>query len=381
MVSRGGLFSEEHDIFRESVRRFVETEILPHRVAWEKAGTAPEEVWRKAGAAGMLCCDVPEAYGGAGGDFLYNVIVNEEMTAAGGGGPAFSGSSDIVAPYFMHFASEELKRKWLPRMVSGEAIGAVGMTEPSAGSDLQAIRTTAVRDGDEYVINGQKVFISNGSQGHVLVLACKTDPEARGRGISLIVVEADRPGYVKGRMLEKIGRKAQDTAELFFSDVRVPVSNLIGGEGQGFSMLMQVLAQERLSSAVRAMATAERALQWTVDYVKEREAFGKKLSQFQNTQFLLADLWAENRVHRVFVDDCIRRHLNGELTAVEAAVAKLRASENEGRVVDQCLQLFGGWGYMWEFPIARAYADARVDRISAGSNHILKMVIGRDILR
>jgi acyl-CoA dehydrogenase len=260
-------------------------------------------------------------------------------------------------------------------------ITAIGMTEPSAGSDLQAMRTSAVRDDDDYVINGQKVFISNGHQAHLLLLACKTDPTARGKGISMVLVETDRPGFTRGRMLEKIGRKAQDTSELFFADLRVPVSNLLGQEGAGFGMMMNLLAQERLSSAVRAMAATERALQSTVDYVSEREAFGRKIADFQNTQFLLADLWSETMVHRVFVDDCIARHLRGELSAVDAAAAKLRASELEGRVIDQCLQLFGGWGYMWEYPIARAYADARVDRISAGSNHILKLIIGRDLLR
>ena len=380
-MSKRSIFQEEHEQFRRTVRRFVEAEILPHRVAWEKAGTVPPEVWRKAGEAGLLCCDQPIEYGGGGGDFLHNVIVNEEMTAAGGSGPAFSGHSDIVVPYLSVYGTPEQKERWLPAMASGEVISAIGMTEPSAGSDLQAMRTSAVRDGDDYVINGQKVFISNGHQAHLLLLACKTDPTARGKGISMILVETDRPGFTRGRMLEKIGRKAQDTSELFFADLRVPASNLLGQEGAGFGMMMNLLAQERLSSAVRAMAATERALQSTVDYVSEREAFGRKIADFQNTQFLLADLWSETTVHRVFVDDCIARHLRGELSAVDAAAAKLRASELEGRVIDQCLQLFGGWGYMWEYPIARAYADARVDRISAGSNHILKLIIGRDLLR
>lgn len=380
-MSKRSIFQEEHEQFRRTVRRFVETEILPHRVAWEKAGTVPPEVWRKAGEAGLLCCDQPIEHGGGGGDFLHNVIVNEEMTAAGGSGPAFSGHSDIVVPYLSVYGTPEQKERWLPAMASGQVISAIGMTEPSAGSDLQAMRTTAVRDGDDYVINGQKVFISNGHQAHLLLLACKTDPTARGKGISMILVETDRPGFSRGRMLEKIGRKAQDTSELFFADLRVPASNLLGQEGAGFGMMMNLLAQERLSSAVRAMAATERALQSTVDYVSEREAFGRKIADFQNTQFLLADLWSETMVHRVFVDDCIARHLRGELSAVDAAAAKLRASELEGRVIDQCLQLFGGWGYMWEYPIARAYADARVDRISAGSNHILKLIIGRDLLR
>jgi len=380
-MSQDGLFTEEYDLFRKYVTHFVDTEIIPHRVAWEKAGTVPREIWLKAGAAGLLCCDVPEKYGGMGGNFLHNIIVTEEMTAAGGGGPAFVGHSDVAVPYISRFGTEQQKQEWLPKMVRGEVILAIGMTEPSAGSDLQAIRTTARREGDEFVINGQKVFITNGEQAHLLILACKTDRNAGAKGISLILVETDRPGYKKGRMLEKIGRKAQDTSELFFSDVSVPVTNLLGTEGRGFAQLMQLLAQERLCSAARAVSVSERALRWTIDYVNQREAFGKKLSEFQNTQFLLADLWSETLIHRVFVNDCIAKHLRGELTPVDAAAAKLRSTELEGRVIDECLQLFGGWGYMWEYPIARAYADARVDRISAGSNHILKMVIGREVLR
>ncbi|MBX6368783.1 MAG: acyl-CoA dehydrogenase family protein [Rhodospirillales bacterium] len=376
-----GLMGEEHRIFRDTVRRFVEEELLPHREEWEAAGTVPPEVWRKAGAAGLLACDLPEEYGGFGGDFLHSVIVTEEMTRAGGGGPAFSGHSDIVVPYIARFGTEEQKRKWLPKMASGEVIGAIAMTEPSAGSDLQAMRTTARRDGDHYVIKGQKVFISNGQQAHLVVLACKTDPAPRGKGISLLLVETDRPGFSRGRMLKKIGRKAQDTVELFFDEVRVPCSNLLGQENRGFYHLMELLVQERLSSCVRGMAMTWRALEWTIDYVKEREAFGKKVSEFQNTQFELADLWSSALVHNAFLEHCIAKHLKGQLTTVEAAAAKLRITELEGQVIDRCLQFFGGWGYIWDYPIARAYADARVDRISAGSNHILKLIIGRDLLK
>ena len=375
------IFSEDHEIFRRSVRRFVETEILPNRVAWEELGTVPRDVWLKAGAAGLLCCDLPEEYGGAGADWLYSIIVQEELTRAGGAAPGITGHSDIAVPYIRTFGTEEQKRRWLPRMARGEAICAVAMTEPHAGSDLQAMRTSAIRDGDDYVINGQKVFISNGQQAHVIILAAKTDPTARGKGISMILVEEDRPGFSRGRMLEKIGRKAQDTVELFFEEMRVPVSNRLGEEGAGFPMLMSMLVQERLISAARAVATSEHVLRWTLEYVNEREAFGRKVGDFQNTQFTLADLWSELHIHRVFLDDCLGRHMKGEVTIPEAAAAKLRCSELEGRLVDQCLQFFGGWGYMWDFPIARAYADVRVDRISAGSNHILKMLIGRELVK
>jgi len=373
-------YNSEHKAFHETVHRFVENELLPHRKEWEAAGTVPREVWRKAGEAGLLCCDVPEEYGGVGGDFMYNVIVNEGMTRAGGGGPALAGHSDTAVPYILRYGSEALKREWLPKAVSGEAIFAVAMTEPHAGSDLQAMRTRAVRDGDEYVITGQKVYISNAQQAHAVVLACKTDQQARGNGISLILVDMDSPGLVRGGLMEKIGRRAQDTLELFFDEVRVPVSNLIGEENAGFGYLKSMLAQERLSSAVRAMAVTNLTLDWTRDYVKDRDAFGKKVAAFQNTQFEMADVWSHARVHQVFLEDCIEKHLREALTVTDAAIAKLRVTELEGMVIDRCLQFFGGAGYMWESPIARAYADARVNRISAGSNHILKMLIGREFL-
>jgi acyl-CoA dehydrogenase len=374
------LFSAEHEAFRETARRFIAREIVPHHGEWEKAGVVPRELWRKAGAAGLLCCDVPDTYGGMGGDFLYSTIMIEEMARAGATGPTFYLQSDIIAPYLVDFGTEAQKQRWLPKMASGEVVAAVGMTEPSGGSDLQGMRTAAVRDGDEYVINGQKVFITNGYTADLLVLACKTDPKARAKGVSLILVETDRPGYQRGRRLEKIGCKAQDTAELFFADLRVPVSNLLGEEGRGFYHLMTQLSQERLVQAIRAVASSEAALEWTLEYALQRKMFGHTLADFQNTQFKLAEMRAEILAQRVFVDRCVELHLQKKLDSVDAAMAKLLTTELQGKVMDQCLQLFGGWGYMWEFPIARAYADARMTRIGGGSIEVMKQIIGRDLL-
>jgi len=285
-----------------------------------------------------------------------------------------------LSPYLVDFGTEEQKRTWLPRMASGEVVCALGMSEPSGGSDVQAMRTQAIRDGDHYVINGQKVFITNGHSADLLLLACKTDPKARAKGVSLILVETDRAGFTRGRRLEKIGCKAQDTAELFFSDLRVPVSNRLGGEGEGFAMLMTQLAQERLIQAIRAVASSEAAIVWTRDYAVGREMFGQTLADFQNTRFQLAELHAEVLAQRVFVDRAIELHLRGELDATDAAAAKLTTTELQGRVMDRCLQLFGGWGYMWEYPIARAYADARMCRIGGGSAEVMKQIIGNALL-
>ena len=374
-------YTDEHKQFRDLAQRFVERELLPYREQWEEEGTVPREVWRKAGAAGLLGCDVPEAYGGVGGDYLYNVIFSEALARAGGGAPNFGVHSEVALPYLVRYGTEAQKRQWLPMAVAGEALFCIGMTEPHAGSDLQAIRTTARRDGNEYVIKGQKVYISNAKNAHVCIVACKTDPSAPGaKGISLILVETDRPGFDQGRALKKIGRKAQDTMELFFDDVRVPASNLLGEENRGFYMLMTFLVQERLSSAVRSTACAQVALDDTIAWVKDRKAFGKTLSEFQNTQFEIADVWSMLESQKAYLESCIARHLKGKLTAPEAAAVKLRASELEGQLIDRCLQFFGGAGYMWDTPIARAYADARNTRISAGSNHILKMIIGRELL-
>ncbi len=374
------LFSAEHETFRETARRFIAREVVPYHAEWEKAGVVPRELWRKAGAAGLLCCDVPEVYGGMGGDFLHGTILIEEMARVGATGPTFYLQSDIIAPYLVSFGTEAQKLHWLPKMATGEVVAAVGMTEPSGGSDLQGMCTTALRDGDEYVINGQKVFITNGHTADLLVLACKTDPKAGGKGVSLILVETDRPGYQHGRRLEKIGCKAQDTAELFFADLRVPVTNLLGEEGRGFHHLMTQLAQERLVQAIRAVASSEAALEWTLDYTQQRKMFGQTLADFQNTQFKLAEMRAEILANRVFLDRCIELHLRKQLDAVDAAIAKMLTTKQQGKVMDQCLQFFGGWGYMWEFPIARAFADARMTRIGGGSIEVMKQIIGRDLL-
>ena len=374
------LFTGEHELFRDQVRRFIATEITPHHAEWEKAGIVPRSVWQVAGKLGLLCTGVPEAYGGAGGDFLFGAIMIEEMARAGATGPTFYLHSDVVSPYLVHYGTEAQKRSWLPKMATGEVVVALGMTEPSGGSDVAAMRTTALRDGDDYVINGQKVFITAGFSADLLVLACKTDPNAGARGVSLILVETDRPGFQRGRMLEKIGCKAQDTAELFFSDLRVPVSNLLGEEGRGFHQLMKELAQERMVQAIRAIASSEAAMEWTVDYVTQREMFGQTLADFQNTQFKLAEMKAELTMQRVFVDRCIELHLRGELDSVDAAMAKLVSAELQGKVMDQCLQFFGGWGYMTEFPIARAFVDARMGRIGGGSVEVMKQIIARSML-
>jgi len=374
------LFSAEHELFRDQARRFIDTEIMPHHAGWEADGIVPRAAWLKAGAAGLLCTEVPDEYGGGGGDFLFGAIMIEEMARAGATGPTFYLHSDIVAPYLVHYGTEEQKRRWLPRMATGEVITALGMTEPSGGSDVQAMRTTAIRDGEEYVINGQKVFITAGFNADLVVLACKTDPKARAKGVSLILVETDRPGFQRGRRLEKIGCKGQDTAELFFADLRVPVSNLLGEEGRGFYQLMKELAQERLVQAIRAVASSEAALEWTVDYTQQRKMFGQTLADFQNTQFKLAEMKAELVMQRVFVDRCIALHLDGALDAVDAAMLKLVSTEMQGRVMDQCLQLFGGWGYMTEYPIARAFVDARLGRIGGGSVEVMKQIIARSMM-
>lgn len=373
------LFSSDHEMFRDTVRSFVETEMAPFHAEWEKQQRVPREVWLKAGEAGMLCCDIPANYGGLGADWLFNVVVIEELARAGMSGPGFMIHSEMVAPYILAWGSEELKQTWLPRMVTGEAIGAVAMTEPSAGSDLKAIRTRAVRDGDDYLINGQKTYISNGQNCDFALVACKTDPEAGAKGVSIILSPADNAGFERGRNLEKIGLKAQDTSELFFADMRVPVANRLGNEGAGFSMLMTKLSQERLTQAIRSICVCEAAIQWTVDYTAERKAFGHSIADFQNTQFVLAQLSAETTALRVFTDWCIESHLKGELSPVDAAKAKLLVTDLHNKVVNECLQFFGGYGYMTEYPIARAFIDARIARIAGGATEVMKQIIGRDL--
>lgn len=381
MIPRN-LFSEEHDIFRESCRRFVEKEVTPHHRQWEKDGVVSREFWLKAGEAGMLCANIPEEYGGMGADFLFSTIIMEEFAAAGATGPNVALHSDIIAPYIQHYGTEEQKRKWLPKAASGEVILAIGMTEPGAGSDLQGMRTTAKRDGDEYVINGSKTFISNGQLADLVVLACKTDPSEGWRGISLILVEREREGFERGRNLEKVGNHAQDTSELFFNDVRVPVSNLLGTEeGQGFIQLVSSLPQERLIQAIRSVSTIESAIKWTMDYTKERTAFGKPIIGFQNTQFKLAQMESNYTMLRVFVDRCIELHMKGQLSEVDAAMAKMNATDMMVDALDEAVQFFGGNGYMWEYPIARAYADSRYTRVAGGTAEIMKQIIAKDMMK
>lgn len=373
------LFNSDHEIFRESVRRFVQIELVPHHGQWEIAKRVPREIWRKAGEAGLLCCNVPPEYGGAGADWLYNVIVIEELARAGITGPGFAVHSEMVAPYVLAWGSEELKKEWLPKMVEGSAIGAIAMTEPDAGSDLKALRTRAERNGHDYVINGQKTYISNGQNCDFVLLACKTDPNAGAKGVSLVLTEASRPGFERGRNLEKIGMRAQDTSELFFSNVRVPVRNILGQEGQGFKMLMTKLAQERLTQAVRSICVAEATIEATVAYTRGRKAFGHTIADFQNTQFVLAQLAAETTALRVFTDWCIHQHVTATLSPVDAAKVKLLVTDLHCKVVDQCLQFFGGYGYMAEYPVARAYMDARITRIAGGAAEVMKQIIGRDL--
>ena len=374
------LFSEEHEMFRDTARRFIDKEIVPYHAQWERDGIVSRDLWRAAGEQGLLCCTVPEEYGGPGGDFLHSTIVNEEMARVRASGPAFSLHSDIIVPYLQAYGSEDQKREWLPKVVSGETVMAIGMTEPAAGSDLQGIKTRADRDGNHFVINGQKVFISNGQIADLYILACKTDPSEGAKGISLILVEGDRDGFQRGRNMEKIGAKAQDTSELFFEDVRVPITNLLGQEGRGFAQLMQQLSQERLVVAIRCATAIEAALEETVRYTSERQAFGRRLADFQNTRFKLAEVKTQALVTRAFIDRCIELHVDGDLGAEDAAAAKLHTTEVLNKVVDECLQLHGGYGYMWEFPIARAWADARMSRIAGGSSEIMKEIISRDLL-
>lgn len=374
------IYSSDHELFRTSARRFFREELEPNIDQWEEDSVIPRSFWEKAGANGFLCGGIPEEYGGPGGDFLYNMVLSEETGyALGGASVGFSVQADIVAYYLLHAGTEEQKKYWLSRMVTAESIASIGLTEPGCGSDLKAMRTTAVRDGDEYVINGQKTFITNGQICDFVLLACSTDPSKGAKGISLIIVETNRAGFERGRNLDKIGQKAADTSELFFSDVRVPVSNLVGNEGEGFAIMMRELPRERITIACRAQAESQRAFEMTSDYVKERKAFGKTIADFQNTQFALADIKTNLNVGWAFLDQCLQKTDEGTLTPEEGAMAKLWTTENEGKVVDQCLQFFGGYGYMKEYPISRLFVDARVRRIYGGASEIMKLVISRTL--
>ena len=373
------LFDSDHEIFRDTVRRFIEEEISPNHAEWEKDGKISREAWLKAGELGLLCASMPKEYGGGGVDRTFSVILMEELARAGASGPGFGLHSEIVAPYINAYGSEGQKRYFLPKMAKGEMIGAIAMTEPGTGSDLQGVRTTALKNGNELVINGSKTFITNGNMADVVIVVCKTDPDAGAKGTSLVLVEAGTEGFRKGRNLEKIGLKAQDTSELFFDDVRVPMTNILGEEGKGFIYLMQELAWERLQVSVGAVANMEAALEWTIDYTKQREAFGEPIINQQNTQFKLAEVKTQVTVARTFVDKLIGLMLEDKLDAETAAMAKWWTSDLQCKMIDECLQLHGGYGYMWEFPIARAWADARVQPIYAGTNEIMKVIIGRGL--
>jgi alkylation response protein AidB-like acyl-CoA dehydrogenase len=379
MIKRD-LFNAEHDAFRDTVRKFIEKEISPYHADWEEKGVVPRELWLKAGAAGMLCCTVPEEYGGLGLDYLFDVVVFEEMARSGFTGPGFLIHCDLVATYLKSFGTEAQKQQWLPKMVSGEAIGSLGMTEPHAGSDLKAIKTRAVRDGDDFLISGQKVFISNGQLCDLIVLATKTDASAGAKGVTLFLVDTSLPGFRRGKNLSKLGMKGQDTSELFFDEVRVPASAMLGEEGQGFSLMMTKLAQERLAQAIRSATVCETVVEYTLAYTAERKAFNQTIADFQNTQFKLAELKTEAVVGRTFTDQCIKLFLEDKLDPIDAAMAKMWLSNTHCKIVDECLQLFGGWGYMWEYPIARAYADARIVKIAGGSIEVMKHIIGRQMV-
>ncbi|MDN6320187.1 MAG: acyl-CoA dehydrogenase family protein [Marinobacter sp.] len=373
---------EELALFRASVIKALETEVAPHYEAWEKSGVVPRELWNTLGDAGMLCVDIPEDSGGCEAPFQYSVVVGEELARMGFGALSTNVMvhSDIVAPYISHLGNEAQKQQWLPKMVSGEVVGAIAMTEPGAGSDLQAMRTSAVRDGDDYILNGSKTFITNGQHADMVIVAAKTDPSAGAKGISLFLVDTTLPGYSKGRNLDKIGQHSGDTSELFFSDMRVHASALVGEEGKGFIYLMQELPRERLVIGALGVAAARGALDLTIAYTHERELFGQKLAQIQNTRFEIARMETDYQVNKAFVSQCISQYEAGELDAPTASMAKYSATEMQCRVADGCLQLFGGYGYTTEYPISRAFMDARVQRIYGGTSEVMKEIIARSVL-
>ena len=380
MIPRN-LYDSDHEIFRQSVRKFIETQAVPHHDEWEKNGMVSDDIWLGAGAQGFLCPTVSEEYGGVEADFKYNCIVNEEIARSGCTGLGWTLHSDIAVPYIERYGTDFQKQKYLPKCVSGELITAIAMSEPGAGSDLQGAKTTAVLCGDHYILNGSKTFITNGQKSGLVIVVAKTDVNAGSKGISLFLVESELEGFSKGKNLEKLGMKAQDTSELFFQDVKVPKENLLGEEGRGFIYLMQDLPQERLSIAVGAIANAQALLESTISYTKERKAFGATIASFQNTQFKLAELSAEISSAEVFLDRCTELLLNDELDTVTASKLKLVATDLQCKVADECLQLHGGWGYMWEYPVCRAFADSRVQRIYGGSNEIMKLIISRELMK
>ncbi|TIC86275.1 acyl-CoA dehydrogenase [Nocardioides sp. GY 10113] len=380
IAPQNSIYETEHEDFRRSVRTFLEREAVPYTEKWDAAGVVDREVWTKAGEAGLLGFEVPEEYGGPGiKDFRYNMIISEEMCRLGVSGPGFTLHNDVVAPYLVNLTNEEQKQRWLPGMVSGEIITAIAMTEPGAGSDLQGIRTSAVDKGDHYILNGSKIFITNGILSDLVVVVARTDPDAGHKGISLLVVERGMEGFTRGRNLEKLGLKAQDTAELSFDNVVVPKANLLGEEGEGFIYLMQNLPQERISIAGTAVSVMEAVLDQTLDYVKTREAFGKPIGKFQNTRFVLAEMATEAYVARTFVNHCMERLNDGTADAVLASMAKWWTTELQKKLVDSGLQMHGGYGYMMEYPIAKAYADTRIQTIYGGTTEIQKEIIGRSL--
>ncbi|MGF6601161.1 acyl-CoA dehydrogenase [Paraburkholderia sp. GAS448] len=371
------VFREDHELFREQARRFIETEIVPNLHTWEQAGIVPKSLWRKAGEIGLLCSTVPEEYGGSGGDFGHSAVMIEELARVNATAVGFTTHSEIVAPYLVAYGSEEQKQRWLPRMASGELIGVIAMSEPGIGSDLRSMRTGARREGDQYVINGQKTFITNGGNAGLMVTATKLDPQSRD--LTLICVEEDTEGFTKGKLLEKIGLKGQDTSELFFDNVRVPVGNRLGEENQGFSYLTHQLAWERTIIGIRAAASVDALLEETIQYTRDRRVFGKPLFDFQNTRFKLAEVKAQATMLRAFVDECLGKAMRGDLTAEVGAMCKLVGSELQGKLLDELLQLYGGYGYMSEYKIGRAWVDARVARIYGGTSEIMKEIISRSL--
>lgn len=374
------IFDPEHEAFRQAVGTFLDKEVVPHHDQWEQDGIVDREVWAKAGAQGLLGLQLDEEYGGGGTpDFRYNVVIGEEMTNRGVYGAAFPLFNDMIVPYLVASANDEQRKRWFPALASGEKIAAIAMTEPGAGSDLQGVRTTAVDAGDHYVLNGQKTFISNGILADLVIVVARTDPEAGHQGISLLMVERGMEGFERGRNLDKVGQHAQDTAELFFEDVRVPKENLLGEEGQGFVYLMTNLSQERLSIAVSAASACERILDDTLAYAKERTAFGKPIGKFQHNRFVVAEMATDAHIARVFIDDCIKRHVAGELDTATASMAKWWTTELQKKLVDQGVQMHGGYGYMMEYPIARAFVNSRVQTIYGGTTEIQKEIIGRSL--
>jgi alkylation response protein AidB-like acyl-CoA dehydrogenase len=377
---QSALYEAEHEAFRATVREFLAKEVVPHHAAWEEAGVVHRGVWQKAGAQGLLGMDVAEGFGGGGvKDFRYNAILAAEVSRVGASGLGFTLHNDVVAPYLTELATDEQKARWLPGFVSGDLITAIAMSEPGAGSDLQGLKTTAVRDGDEWVLNGSKTFITNGLLADLVIVVARTDPEAGARGFSLLVVERGMPGFERGRKLDKIGLKAQDTAELFFEDVRVPAANLLGTEGHGFFHLMENLPQERLSIAAVAVAASRIVLDLTVQYCKDRTAFGKPIGTFQNTRFELAEMHTEVSIAETYLEKAILEHNAGRFTVEDAAMAKWWTTELQKRVVDRCLQLHGGYGYMLEYPVAKAFLDSRVQTIYGGTTEIMKEIVGRSL--